>query len=131
MEQEQEVSFPQIDLHDLKEIWRLGNMAQRWAKQPVALGPDEMMQYQETCHRYGLRPEEVLLEFQKLMFGDPFSSGPHAMPDGVTFRPSPEPRHPRHDADSPPQSGDLGWRDETTGLMSGPIDGGLPEEERV
>lgn len=107
--------FPKLDLHDLKDVWRLGNMARAWAERPVALGPEDMTLYMETAKRYGLEPAEVLLEFQKMAYGDPFSSGPHAMPNGDAARPSPEPRQPRHEADGGQQSGDLGWRPVTEG----------------
>lgn len=113
--------FPRLDLHDLKDVWHLGNMAREWAMRPVALGPEDMTLFMELSKRYGLEPAEVLLEFQKMQYGDPFSSGPHRMPEPTTDRPSPEPRQGRHDVESTQQSGDLGWRDEKTGLMSGPI----------
>jgi len=96
--------FPRVDLSDLVDLWALGNMAQRWARQPVALGPDEFDRFQTLAHRYGMEPAEVLMKFQKIEFGDRWGSGPHEMPEvsgaGVPY-PSP---HPRHDAAGMEQS---------------------------
>jgi hypothetical protein len=94
--------FPHLDLHDLKDVWRLGNMAQAWASQPLALGPDDLTRYQELCHRYGLAPAEVLMEFQKMAF---LPTGMPASVPGESSKPRP---HPRQEVDQAQQSGDLG-----------------------
>jgi hypothetical protein len=103
MEQEQKMSFPKLDLHDLKDVWMLGNMARSWAAQPLALSSDDLQRYQDLCHRYGLAPAEVLHQFQTMVF-----VGPEMVPvtdRGSGPRPSP---HPRHEADRMQQSGVVG-----------------------
>lgn len=123
--------FPRLSMHDLKDVYRLGMLARRWAEMPLALNSQELEEYQTLCDRYELRGTEVLMEFQRMIYAE--VTGVQPLPPmprpGITSGPRPSP-HPRHEDDGPQQSGDLGWRDETTGLMSGPIDGGLPEEAR-
>lgn len=89
--------FPKLDLHDLKDVWKLGNMAIGWARQPLALNSEQLTMYQELCKRYGLEPAEVLMEYQKIVFGenaDPHQSdqSEHALlPDDRGSGPRPTP----------------------------------------
>ncbi len=114
--------FPKIDLHDLKDIWKLGNMALGWARTPLALDGEQLTMYQELCRRYGLEPAEALMEFQKIAFPELLTVklGESMPTDDRGSGPRPTP-HRRPDAIPGEQSGDLGWRDEATGLVSGPL----------
>lgn len=101
--------YPRLSMHDLKDVYRLGTLARRWAEAPLALSDPELEEYQTLCDRYELRGTEVLMEFQRLVYRE--LNGPHEQralpplpPPGTTSGPRPTP-HPRHEADRPQQSG--------------------------
>lgn len=134
MEQEQDMTngFPRLSMHDLKDVYRLGTLARRWAEAPLALNSQELEEYQTLCDRYELRGTEVLMEFQRMIYEEinrdqnPVRFSP-LPPPGTTSGPRPTP-HPRHGGDGPQQSGVLVPSYDQTD--AGYFDGGVPEESR-
>lgn len=62
--------FPQIRVHELTDIWKLGNMALGWARSPLALDGPQLEMFIDLCRRYGLEPAEVLMRYQQIAFPD-------------------------------------------------------------
>lgn len=120
--------FPHLDLQDLKDLWHLGNMAMAWARQPLALSAQDLTMYQELCHRYGLAPAEVLMEFQRMEFRRLSPDG--SMPNvevGEGSQPRP---HPRETGNHIQQSGDFGWIVDIEGNRV-PYDGALTADHEL
>ena len=98
--------FPRLSMHDLKDVYRLGMLARRWADTPLALSPQELEEYQTLCDRYELRAVEVLMEFQKMTYAPDLLRPMPTVSGGSGPRPSP---HPRPEGDNAQQPGSEGW----------------------
>jgi hypothetical protein len=57
-------------VHELADIWKIGNMALAWAREPLGLTPGDLESFNTLCHRYGLEPSLVLYAWQKIAFPD-------------------------------------------------------------
>jgi hypothetical protein len=101
--------FPNVNIHDAMDIWKLGNMAFGWAKQPLALDDGQLELFVDLCKRYNLEPAVVLQHFQRIAWKDLAKAQmdqtfPPAMPmEQTAVLPTPSP-HPRHNAVRPGQT---------------------------
>lgn len=119
--------FPSVNIHDAMDIWRLGNMAFGWAKQPLALDDGQLELFVDLCKRYNLEPAIVLQHFQRVVWKDlakaqmdqtfPPAASPEPMPMRKTTDLLVSAPQSRHEAASPQQTGNT--RPEYTSLSNG------------